>query len=205
MQRYHLVLTTPASPSEQVYIVAEPGLVRAQGAREGAFIFKFGEAHSFILDIIEAQPSTHYDEAHRLFFTLGRPGFVGKVRLQQRRDYPNNELISIICGLDDLLRPWCMIGKGADVLLHGSSILAAQMPRQYLDGVGIKRAIGSRIELRARDHKWPDIEISVSLDTKTFPAFGSEATARVHVVRVRVHGAPAEFKAESVHHNGKMI
>ncbi|KAK8030162.1 HET-domain-containing protein [Apiospora rasikravindrae] len=190
-------------PSEQVYIVAEPGPIRAQGAREAAFVFKFGEAESFKLDIIEAQPSTHYDQAHRLFFTLGRPGFVGKLRLQQLRDYPNNELISIICGLNNVSQPWCMIGKGADVLLDGSSILAAHMPRQYLDREGVRGTIGSRIELRARDHKWPDIEISVSLDAETFPAFGGEAAARVHAVQVRVATVqPLSSRSEVLHNGG---
>ncbi|KAK7964411.1 hypothetical protein PG988_011385 [Apiospora saccharicola] len=110
--------------SEQVYIVAEPGLLRAQGVRNGAFVFEFdGNSETYFwLNEIEPHPNTHYDCANGLFFTLKRPDFVGLLRLPQSFIYPFHDPIPILCGLKDESEPWCKIyGGGFSIPKSGTA------------------------------------------------------------------------------------
>ncbi|KAK7934636.1 hypothetical protein PG985_000131 [Apiospora marii] len=166
--------------SGHIYIVAEPGVLRAQGVRKGAFVFRFMDVYSlFRQDGIEAQPSTHYDRANRLLFTLERPGFVGEIRMPQCSPYPDHKPVSILCGLGNSLEPWCAVIKGNDTLLHSVTLVPGR-------GWVLPDSVDVRCYERNRTGNWQDIRISVSTGLGTFPGLGVEPEVEVHVVQVAI-------------------
>ncbi|KAK8062175.1 HET domain-containing protein [Apiospora hydei] len=179
----------PMPPAfEPIYSVAEPGLLRTQGVRKGAFIFQFVGRFStfFSFDGIEAQPRTHYDRANRLFFTLERPRFVGQLRLPRSSIYPDLEPTSIICGLSDDLQPWCWIGTDAQARLWPAGLMSWIIPTVAMRNNG--SATRSCATLRAHNPSagWLDIEVRVSIEPSTFPDIDGGLEVQVHVVHVDV-------------------